>query len=55
MTGPKYVYDRNGAWWYVYELAYTESGSTGTKISEPLTKEEAEKETYRLNGWELKN
>ena len=51
---PKYAYDRNGHWWYVYKITYIGRCSYGEKISKELTKQEAEKETYRLNGWELK-
>lgn len=48
---PPYIYDRNGYWWYVWKLEYTGRCSHGTKVSEPMTKEEAMKEAYRLNGW----
>lgn len=49
---PKYIYDKMGSWWYVWELTYTDTGSTGHKVSDPMDKEEARKETYRLNGWD---
>jgi hypothetical protein len=36
-------------------MEYIGTSSYGRKLPEPyFTKEEAEKETYRLNGWELK-
>ena len=56
---PKYIYDRCGHWWYVWEMEYFDNGvdgisSHGEKISPDMDKEEARKETYRLNGWEYK-
>ena len=54
MSKPKYKYAPHGAWWYVWEVTYYKNGSGASKISEPMEKEEARKETYRLNGWEYK-
>jgi len=52
---PKYIYDRMGYNWYIFEMEYIGTSSYGRKLPEPyFTKGEAEKETYRLNGWELK-
>lgn len=48
---PKYVYDKMGAWWYVFEIEYKGNSSYGHKITPELTQEEAIKETYRLNNW----
>ena len=48
-----YLYDRCGHWWYVFKMTYIGKSSYGEKHSKELTKEEAEKETYRLNGWKL--
>lgn len=56
---PRYAYDRCGHWWYVWEMEYFEdekgmTSSHGEKVSLDMDKEEARKETYRLNGWEYK-
>ena len=50
---PPYVYEKNGAWWYVYKIIYVGKSSYGEKLPEPLTQEEAKIKTYQLNGWEL--
>ena len=55
MTKPKYVYDKVGSIWYIFEMEYIGKSSYGNKRPEPYYNEqEAETETYRLNGWELK-
>lgn len=49
-----YSYDKVGAWWYVYINEWNDdrTASTGHKLTgDPLEKEEARKEVYRLNGW----
>lgn len=53
MTKPPYKYDKTDTW-NVYQMEYIGNSEYGTKISSHATKEEAETETYRLNGWELK-
>lgn len=55
MSKPKYLYDRLDGIWYIYEMEYIGTSSYGTKQPEPYFIEiEAKKETYRLNGWEIK-
>lgn len=55
MTKPKYVYDKVGSVWYIFEMEYIGKSSYGNKCPEPYYNEqEVETETYRLNGWELK-
>ena len=52
MNNPNYTYDRCRGVWYIYKMEYIGKSSYGTKVSEPyFDKEEAKKETYRLNGW----
>lgn len=46
-----YEYRPHGRNWVVYRIRRDATGSTGTKIGEFLTKEEARREVYRLNGW----
>ena len=50
---PKYKYYYHFGWWRVDKMTYFENGNIGTKVTEFATKEEARKETYRLNGWKL--
>lgn len=35
----------------MYRIRRDATGSTGTKVGQFLTKEEARREVYRLNGW----
>lgn len=46
-----YEYFPQGRTWAVYHFKRTASGWEGTKVDTFLTKEEARRETYRLNGW----
>lgn len=46
-----YEYRPHGRNWVVYRIRRDATGSIGTKIGEFLTKEEARREVYRLNGW----
>lgn len=50
-----YEYSPQGCTWAVYHFKRTASGWEGTKVDTFLTKEEARRETYRLNGWKLKD
>lgn len=54
MNRPKYVYRPKGSLWVVYEMEYQGVFTTGTKVFESQSKEEARKECYRLNGWKYK-
>jgi hypothetical protein len=40
-----------GGMWAVYRMEYFQSGSSGTKVSQHRTRQEASEEVYRLNGW----
>lgn len=51
---PRYTYEPRYGRWAVIEWEYRGTLSIGTKIQENLTKDEARKEAYRLNGWTLK-
>ncbi len=53
MSKPQYKYCFHFGWWRVDKMTYFENGNIGTKVTEFATKEEARKETYRLNGWKL--
>lgn len=46
-----YEYRPHGRNWVVYRIRRDATGSTGTKVGQFLTKEEARREVYRLNGW----
>lgn len=46
-----YEYRPHGRNWVVYRIRHDATGSTGTKVGQFLTKEEARREVYRLNGW----
>lgn len=46
-----YEYQPCGRNWAVYRIKRDATGSTGTKVGEYLTKEEARREVYKLNGW----
>ena len=55
MTKPKYLYDKVGSIFYIFEIEYIGNSSYGNKRPEPyFNEEEAKIETYQLNGWELK-
>lgn len=49
-----YEYQLHGRNWVVYHVRRDATGSTGTKVGQFLTQEEARSEVYRLNGWKLK-
>ncbi len=49
-----YEYYPRGRNWVVYRVERNAAGSTGTKVGEYLTKEEARRKVYELNGWKLK-
>jgi hypothetical protein len=49
-----YEYRPHGRNWVVYRIRRDATGSTGTKIGEFLTKEEARRKVYQLNGWDYK-
>jgi hypothetical protein len=51
MSKPQYKYYYHFGLWRVDKMAYFENGYVGSKVAEYATKEEARKETYRLNGW----
>ncbi|MEG2276651.1 MAG: hypothetical protein RSA53_05380 [Odoribacter sp.] len=55
-SNARYIYRRRLSFWAVYKITVL---STGTEIETKITsfgsKEEAEKEVYKLNGWKLKN
>lgn len=57
MNNPAYKYMFYRGWWVVYQMHYNHSNRAcmGTKMGEYATKSEAERETYRLNGWKPKN
>ena len=38
----------------MYRVERDATGSTATKVGEYLTKEEARRKVYELNGWKLK-
>ena len=46
-----YEYRPHGRNWVVYRIRRDATGSTGTKVGQFLTKEEAQREVYRSNGW----
>lgn len=50
-----YEYRPRGRNWAVYRVRHDATGSVGTKIGEYLTREEARRKVYELNGWQLKN
>lgn len=58
----KYGYQPHGRCWAVYLFTTYRQGDTsqayqftsGDKVAEFLTREEARRETYRLNGWRYK-
>lgn len=62
LKSTKYGYCRRGRGWSVYrEETWMDKGSSppgeftsGTKVGEYPTKEEARREVYRLNGWKMK-
>lgn len=45
--GSEYFYMPRGAMWYVFKR----NGWSADKIEECMTKEEARKRVYELNGW----
>jgi hypothetical protein len=47
MNKPRYTYSPRGRLWAIYD------GITKQKVADFVTKEEAKKETYRLNGWKI--
>lgn len=51
---PEYSYRPKGALWVVYRWKDYGNIRTGDKVAEFLTREEARKECYRLNGWKYK-
>jgi hypothetical protein len=50
----KYRYEKEGNAYVVRRWVTNSTGGQGTKISEHYTKEEAQSEVYRLNGWKKK-
>lgn len=49
---PEYRYCPCGRIWAVYRYETTPDGlETGTKVCSCLTRDEARRETFRLNGW----
>lgn len=48
---PEYTYGPHGRRWAVYRWEVSPGGSTGTKVAEFATREEARRECFRLNGW----
>ena len=54
VNDPKYSYAPRRNMWAVYEMEYTGSGSSGIKLEEYPTKEQARKRCYELNGWKYK-
>ena len=48
---PEYSYAPVGSRWGVYHWEENGNISTADKVDEFLTREEARKECYRLNGW----
>jgi hypothetical protein len=48
---PAYTYCRWRSGYRVDKMTYFPGGSSGEKVAEFFTKEEARAETYRLNGW----
>lgn len=50
-----YEYRPRGRNWAVYRVRRDTTGSVGTKIGEYLTREEARRKVYDLNGWVHKN
>ena len=47
----KYTYQPKGSRWAVYQWEKSGNISTGNKVAEFSTREEARKECFRLNGW----
>ena len=55
MSDGQYYYRPHRRSWGIWRNENHDGGvSTGTFIKDMPTKEEAKKEVYRLNGWELK-
>lgn len=54
MSKPKYKYERHRGIWAVYRMEYGDSTSSGIKIQDCVTMEEAIEVTYNLNGWQRK-
>lgn len=50
-----YSYQRHMGKYNIYREEKDGVFTLGTKVDERFSKEEAEKEVYRLNGWKLKN
>ena len=50
-----YEYRPRGRNWAVYCIKRDATGSVGTKAGEYLTREEARRKVYELNGWQPKN
>lgn len=50
-----YEYRPRGRNWAVYCIKRDAIGSVGTKTGEYLTREEARRKVYELNGWQPKN
>lgn len=48
---PEYSYAPIGSRWAIYHWKESSNISTGDKVTEFFTREEARKECYRLNGW----
>lgn len=48
---PEYTYQPKGSRWAVHRWEEFGNISTGSKVAEFPTREEARKECYRLNGW----
>ena len=48
---PEYTYQPKGSRWAVYQWEKSGNISTGNKVAEFSTREEARKECFRLNGW----
>jgi len=48
---PLYTYDKVGSSWNIYQMTYIGTSSYGEKVDWFPTKQEAETEVYRLNGW----
>lgn len=49
-----YEYRPRGRNWVVYHMKGDATGGTGKKVGSFLTREEARRECYRLNGWKYK-
>lgn len=55
MKQPEYRYELIRGVYCVFKMHYIDTSSYGSKVSTHFSKEEAEQETYRLNGWEYKH